>query len=137
MELVVKQSACRNHTTLCHLYIHKMEMPPFPELAFPATDRLPDLAHTLHICCICRPILIPPSATIGVVSTPKIKLFLLAISTFHKKHLQFCAMRTAYIISVPSCTPLRCLASSQTRYALLKSLNLSLIRTYYPSKVLQ
>jgi len=41
------------HPALCHLYIHVMEMSPFPELALPAADRLrglvPDASHMLHM----------------------------------------------------------------------------------------
>ncbi|PYH88907.1 hypothetical protein BO71DRAFT_444926 [Aspergillus ellipticus CBS 707.79] len=43
----------RNHPALCHLYIHLMEMSPYPEIALPAADRLrrlaPDASHMLHM----------------------------------------------------------------------------------------
>lgn len=42
-----------NHPALCHLYIHLMEMSPFPEKALPPADRLrqlvPDASHMLHM----------------------------------------------------------------------------------------
>lgn len=42
-----------NHPALCHLYIHLMEMSPFPEKALPSADRLrrlvPDASHMLHM----------------------------------------------------------------------------------------
>ncbi|KAJ5110086.1 Tetratricopeptide-like helical [Penicillium argentinense] len=41
------------HPALCHLYIHLMEMSPYPEVALPAADRLrslmPDASHMLHM----------------------------------------------------------------------------------------
>ncbi|EKV11597.1 Tetratricopeptide-like helical [Penicillium digitatum] len=41
------------HPALCHLYIHLMEMSPYPEIALPAADRLrflmPDASHLLHM----------------------------------------------------------------------------------------
>lgn len=41
------------HPALCHLYIHLMEMSPYPEIALPAADRLrslmPDASHMLHM----------------------------------------------------------------------------------------
>lgn len=41
------------HPVLCHLYIHLMEMSPYPEKALPAADRLrhlvPDASHLLHM----------------------------------------------------------------------------------------
>ncbi|KAH7394649.1 hypothetical protein BKA66DRAFT_567010 [Pyrenochaeta sp. MPI-SDFR-AT-0127] len=43
----------RNHPGLCHLYIHMMEMSPFPELALTAADSLrrvvPDGSHMQHM----------------------------------------------------------------------------------------
>jgi tetratricopeptide (TPR) repeat protein len=43
----------RNHPAHCHLYIHLMEMSPYPELALPPADRLrrlvPDASHMLHM----------------------------------------------------------------------------------------
>ncbi|OJJ95067.1 hypothetical protein ASPACDRAFT_55410 [Aspergillus aculeatus ATCC 16872] len=43
----------QHNPTLCHLYIHLMEMSPYPEIALPAADRLrraaPDAAHLLHM----------------------------------------------------------------------------------------
>jgi tetratricopeptide (TPR) repeat protein len=43
----------RNHPGLCHLYIHMMEMSPFPELALNAADSLrrlvPDGSHMQHM----------------------------------------------------------------------------------------
>lgn len=42
-----------NHPSLCHLYIHLMEMSSCPEQALPASDRLrrlaPDASHLLHM----------------------------------------------------------------------------------------
>ncbi|KAJ9664758.1 hypothetical protein H2198_000104 [Neophaeococcomyces mojaviensis] len=42
-----------DHPAFCHLYIHLMEMSPFPELALPAADRLrrlvPDGSHLQHM----------------------------------------------------------------------------------------
>lgn len=53
IELGLKQTAGRNHPALCHLYIHVLEMSPFPELALPAADRLrgmvPHASHMLHM----------------------------------------------------------------------------------------
>jgi tetratricopeptide (TPR) repeat protein len=53
IELGLKQTTGRNHPALCHLYIHLMEMSPFPELALPAADRLrglvPHASHMLHM----------------------------------------------------------------------------------------
>lgn len=53
IELGLKQTLGRNHPALCHLYIHMMEMSPFPELALPAADRLrgmvPHAPHMLHM----------------------------------------------------------------------------------------
>ncbi|OQD63191.1 hypothetical protein PENPOL_c010G04527 [Penicillium polonicum] len=41
------------HPALCHLYIHLMEMAPYPEIALPAADRLrflmPEASHMLHM----------------------------------------------------------------------------------------
>ncbi|KAJ5952256.1 Tetratricopeptide-like helical [Penicillium vulpinum] len=41
------------HPALCHLYIHLMEMSPYPETALPAADRLrslmPEASHMLHM----------------------------------------------------------------------------------------
>ncbi|PYH44711.1 tetratricopeptide repeat domain protein [Aspergillus saccharolyticus JOP 1030-1] len=46
-------TTAQHNPTLCHLYIHLMEMSPFPEIALPAADRLrraaPDAAHLLHM----------------------------------------------------------------------------------------
>lgn len=43
----------RDHPGMCHLYIHLMEMSPFPEVALPAADRLrrivPDGSHMQHM----------------------------------------------------------------------------------------
>lgn len=43
----------RDNSALCHLYIHLMEMSPFPEKALPPADRLrrlaPDASHILHM----------------------------------------------------------------------------------------
>ena len=43
----------RDHPALCRLYIHLMEMSPFPELALPAADRLrglvPEGSHLQHM----------------------------------------------------------------------------------------
>ncbi|KAJ5205770.1 Tetratricopeptide TPR2 [Penicillium cf. griseofulvum] len=53
IELGLKQTTGRNHPALCHLYIHLLEMSPFPELALPAADRLrglvPHASHMLHM----------------------------------------------------------------------------------------
>ncbi|KAJ5780613.1 hypothetical protein N7457_005773 [Penicillium paradoxum] len=53
IELGLKQSSGRNHPALCHLYIHMLEMSPFPELALQAADRLrgivPHASHMLHM----------------------------------------------------------------------------------------
>lgn len=53
IELQLKQNTGRNHPAICHLYIHMMEMSPFPELALPAADRLrgmvPHASHMLHM----------------------------------------------------------------------------------------
>ncbi|KAK2764266.1 hypothetical protein FQN54_008958 [Arachnomyces sp. PD_36] len=53
IEAGLKQADGRNHPALCHLYIHLLEMSPFPELALPAADRLrhlvPDASHMLHM----------------------------------------------------------------------------------------
>ncbi|GIZ36549.1 hypothetical protein CKM354_000002000 [Cercospora kikuchii] len=42
-----------NHPAHCHLYIHLLEMSPFPELALPAANRLrgmvPEASHMLHM----------------------------------------------------------------------------------------
>ncbi|PYH69094.1 TPR-like protein [Aspergillus vadensis CBS 113365] len=42
-----------NNPAYCHLYIHLMEMAPYPEVALPAADRLlrlvPDGSHMLHM----------------------------------------------------------------------------------------
>lgn len=53
IERGLKQPLGRDHPALCHLYIHEMEMSPFPELALPAADRLrgmvPHASHMLHM----------------------------------------------------------------------------------------
>ncbi|KAJ5783964.1 uncharacterized protein N7518_009641 [Penicillium psychrosexuale] len=53
IELGLKQPTGRDHPALCHLYIHMLEMSPFPELALPAADRLrgmvPHASHMLHM----------------------------------------------------------------------------------------
>ncbi len=45
--------ACRIHPRLLHLYVHLMEMSPFPELALRASDRLrhmmPDARHLVYM----------------------------------------------------------------------------------------
>ncbi|CDM37339.1 hypothetical protein DTO013E5_7544 [Penicillium roqueforti] len=53
IELGLKQTTGHDHPALCHLYIHMLEMSPFPELALPAADRLrgmvPHASHMLHM----------------------------------------------------------------------------------------
>ncbi|KAH7081810.1 hypothetical protein BKA63DRAFT_219686 [Paraphoma chrysanthemicola] len=53
LEKGMKQPKGRAHPGLCHLYIHLMEMSPYPELALPAADRLrravPDGSHMQHM----------------------------------------------------------------------------------------
>ncbi|RMJ27465.1 hypothetical protein PHISP_01662 [Aspergillus sp. HF37] len=53
IESAMDRSDGRDHPALCHLYIHLMEMAPFPEVALPAADRLrrlaPDASHLLHM----------------------------------------------------------------------------------------
>ncbi|BCS14635.1 hypothetical protein ALUC_61191A [Aspergillus luchuensis] len=53
IESALKRTGGYNHPALCHLYIHIIEMSPFPELALPAADRLrhmvPDGSHMLHM----------------------------------------------------------------------------------------
>ncbi|KAJ5169296.1 uncharacterized protein N7500_002079 [Penicillium coprophilum] len=53
IELGLQQTIGHNHPALCHLYIHLLEMSPFPELALPAADRLrgmvPHASHMLHM----------------------------------------------------------------------------------------
>ncbi|EAU37501.1 conserved hypothetical protein [Aspergillus terreus NIH2624] len=53
IELALKRPEGYDHPALCHLYIHMLEMSPFPELALPAADRLrrlvPDGSHMLHM----------------------------------------------------------------------------------------
>ncbi|RYP52963.1 hypothetical protein DL768_001957 [Monosporascus sp. mg162] len=53
IESALGQPDGRNHPALCHLYIHVMEMSPFPQLALPAADRLrrlvPGASHMLHM----------------------------------------------------------------------------------------
>ena len=53
IEAVLARTDGRDHPALCHLYIHLMEMSPFPECALPPADRLrrlvPDASHLLHM----------------------------------------------------------------------------------------
>ncbi|KAJ4252474.1 hypothetical protein NW762_011075 [Fusarium torreyae] len=53
IELALSQDEGKNHPALCHMYIHMLEMSPFPELALPASDRLrylvPEASHMLHM----------------------------------------------------------------------------------------
>lgn len=53
IESAMNRSDGRDHPALCHLYIHLMEMSPFPERSLPAADRLrrlvPDSSHLLHM----------------------------------------------------------------------------------------
>lgn len=53
IESAMDRSDGRHHPALCHLYIHLMEMSPFPERSLPAADRLrrliPDASHLLHM----------------------------------------------------------------------------------------
>jgi tetratricopeptide (TPR) repeat protein len=53
LEKGLAQVEGRNHPGLCHLYIHMMEMSPFPELALNAADNLrrlvPDGSHMQHM----------------------------------------------------------------------------------------
>lgn len=53
IESAMNRDDGRDHPALCHLYIHLMEMAPFPEVALPAADRLrrlaPDASHLLHM----------------------------------------------------------------------------------------
>ncbi|KAF2012408.1 hypothetical protein BU24DRAFT_434917 [Aaosphaeria arxii CBS 175.79] len=53
MEKALTLPSGRNHPGLCHLYIHMMEMSPFPEAALTAADRLrrivPDGSHMQHM----------------------------------------------------------------------------------------
>ena len=53
LEVSLKAPGGSEHPALCHLYIHLLEMSPFPELALPAADRLrgmiPHASHMLHM----------------------------------------------------------------------------------------
>lgn len=53
IESALAQPAGHDHPALCHLYIHLMEMSPYPEKALPPADRLrhlvPDSSHLLHM----------------------------------------------------------------------------------------
>lgn len=53
LEPAMATSEGRNHPAFCHLYIHLMEMSPFPEIAQPAADRLrqlvPEGSHMCHM----------------------------------------------------------------------------------------
>lgn len=53
IESGLEQADGGKHPALCHLYIHALEMSPFPELALTAADRLrylvPDASHMLHM----------------------------------------------------------------------------------------
>jgi tetratricopeptide (TPR) repeat protein len=53
IERAVKIPGGDNHPALCHLYIHLMEMSPYPEIALPAADRLrllaQDASHLQHM----------------------------------------------------------------------------------------
>ncbi|KOS36756.1 hypothetical protein ACN38_g12473 [Penicillium nordicum] len=53
IERAVKIPGGDNHPALCHLYIHLMEMSPYPEIALPAADRLRllarDASHLQHM----------------------------------------------------------------------------------------
>ncbi|CAI7604025.1 unnamed protein product [Penicillium viridicatum] len=53
IEKAVKIPGGDNHPALCHLYIHLMEMSPYPETALPAADRLRllarDASHLQHM----------------------------------------------------------------------------------------
>ncbi|KAJ6157231.1 hypothetical protein N7497_006116 [Penicillium chrysogenum] len=53
LETALAQDGGKTHPALCHLYIHLMEMSPFPELALDTADALrhivPDGSHLLHM----------------------------------------------------------------------------------------
>lgn len=53
LESAMGREGGKTHPALCHMYIHLMEMSPFPELALPAVDTLryiaPDASHLLHM----------------------------------------------------------------------------------------
>lgn len=53
IETAFKTPAGFSHPAHCHLYIHLMEMSPYPEIALPAADRLrgmvPSASHMLHM----------------------------------------------------------------------------------------
>ncbi|CAG8905430.1 unnamed protein product [Penicillium egyptiacum] len=53
IERAMTLDAGDQHPALCHLYIHLMEMSPYPEIALPAADRLrsamPDASHMIHM----------------------------------------------------------------------------------------
>lgn len=53
LEPAMAESGALKHPALCHLYIHLMEMSPFPELALKAANSLrhvaPDGSHLLHM----------------------------------------------------------------------------------------
>ncbi|MCY1315275.1 Tetratricopeptide repeat protein [compost metagenome] len=53
LERALNQTGGAAHPALNHLYIHLMEMSPFPELALPAADRVrrlaPDAGHMAHM----------------------------------------------------------------------------------------
>ena len=53
LEVALKAPGGSEHPAPCHLYIHLLEMSPFPELALPAADRLrgmvPHASHMLHM----------------------------------------------------------------------------------------
>ncbi|KAJ5116830.1 hypothetical protein N7456_001178 [Penicillium angulare] len=53
LEPAMGQNGAMEHPAFCHLYIHLMEMSPFPEIALKAADSLrhivPDGSHLLHM----------------------------------------------------------------------------------------
>jgi len=53
LEAAMTRPGGPEHPAFCHLYIHLMEMSPFPEVALPAADRLrrliPDGSHMAHM----------------------------------------------------------------------------------------
>jgi tetratricopeptide (TPR) repeat protein len=53
LESAMAQAGGEGHPALAHLYIHLMEMSPYPEIAIPAADRLrrlvPDGSHLSHM----------------------------------------------------------------------------------------
>ena len=53
VRIILKAPGGSEHPAPCHLYIHLLEMSPFPELALPAADRLrgmvPHASHMLHM----------------------------------------------------------------------------------------